>query len=97
MPNTNVVILLKKNLWCVNSRAVEKNHVELTEFYFPALNLKRNYQIDANKVSIDILCQLISHTYSINEEVWKSTSQQSKYFEHLTIHDSSCQATDHIN
>ena len=59
--------------------------------------LKRNYKTYANKVSPFILCQLISHNYSIDVAVWKTTSQPKKYFEHLTIHDGSCQATDHIN
>ena len=44
-----------------------------------------------------LLCQLISHHYSVDEVVLKITSQQSIYFEHLTIHDGSCQATDHMN
>ena len=64
---------------------------------FTVFKLKHNYQIYANKVSPFILCQLIFPYYSIDEAGWKSTSQQSNYFVHLTIHDGSSQATDHIN
>ena len=65
-------------------------------FNFMTFKLKRKYQIQAGKVPF-ILCQPISHNYSIDEAVWKSTRQQSKYFEQMIIYDGSCQATDHLN
>ena len=37
-----------------------------------------------------------SHHYSVYEVVWKISRYQSNYYEHLTIHDGSCPATDHI-
>ena len=72
--------------------------LETVETVESVMTVKTVVTVETFQMCVDLsLCQLIFNNYSIDEAVWKSTSRQSKYLEHLTIHDGSCQATDHIN